>query len=86
MVKVLPEPVTPSSVWKLSPSLTPSTRPWIAAGWSPAGGYGWKSWNGEPSKETNSPFGASDVAASAAAAADVSACVAADFAPLAAGV
>jgi hypothetical protein len=38
IVKVLPEPVTPSSVWKLRPSLTPSTSWAIAAGWSPAGG------------------------------------------------
>ena len=37
MVKVLPEPVTPSSTWVRSLSLTPSTRSLIAVGWSPAG-------------------------------------------------
>ncbi|MDQ0591483.1 hypothetical protein QFZ47_005592 [Variovorax paradoxus] len=38
MVKVLPDPVTPSSVWNTSPSSTPSTSPSMAFGWSPAGG------------------------------------------------
>ena len=37
MVKVLPEPVTPSSTWVRSAELTPSTRSRIAVGWSPAG-------------------------------------------------
>ena len=37
MVKVLPEPVTPSSVWYDSPSRMPSTSFSIASGWSPAG-------------------------------------------------
>ena len=32
MVKVLPEPVTPSSVWNTSPSVTPSTSLLIASG------------------------------------------------------
>jgi hypothetical protein len=41
MVNVLPEPVTPSSVWNDSPFSTPSTNWSMAAGWSPAGGYGW---------------------------------------------
>ena len=48
MVKVLPEPVTPNRVWKTSPSLRPSTSSLIAVGWSPAGGYGWNTSNGEP--------------------------------------
>jgi hypothetical protein len=43
IVNVLPEPVTPSSVWKLRPSWMPSTSFTIAVGWSPAGAYGWKS-------------------------------------------
>ena len=37
IVKVLPEPVTPSSVWKARPSWMPSTSLAIASGWSPAG-------------------------------------------------
>ncbi|MNW03651.1 hypothetical protein D3C71_1996170 [compost metagenome] len=32
MVKVLPEPVTPSSVWKVSPSFRPSTSLLMASG------------------------------------------------------
>jgi hypothetical protein len=32
IVKVLPEPVTPSSVWKLKPSATPSTSCSMACG------------------------------------------------------
>ena len=65
IVKVLPEPVTPSSVWNASPSSMPSTSCSIAVGWSPAGRYGWNSWNGELSNETNSPraAGAGGVAA-----------------------
>jgi len=55
MVKVLPEPVTPSKVWNTSPSRTPSTSLSMAAGWSPAGGYGRNSSNGEFGKVTNSP-------------------------------
>src|SRR5258708_6708070 len=46
MVKVLPEPVTPSSVWKARPSPMPSAILAIASGWSPAGAYGWCSLNG----------------------------------------
>jgi hypothetical protein len=46
IVKVLPEPVTPSSVWNDSPSFTPSTSLAIASGWSPAGWNGWWSSNG----------------------------------------
>src|SRR5471032_2767668 len=53
MVNVLPEPVTPSSVWNDRPSSIPSTSVAIAVGWSPAGGYGWYSWNGEPSNLMN---------------------------------
>src|SRR5471032_417737 len=53
MVNVLPEPVTPSSVWNDRPSSIHSTSVAIAVGWSPAGGYGWYSWNGEPSNRTN---------------------------------
>ena len=41
MVKVLPEPVTPNSVWKVNPSSMPATKASIAVGWSPAGGKGW---------------------------------------------
>ena len=37
IVKVLPEPVTPSSTWVRSWRLTPSTRSAIACGWSPFG-------------------------------------------------
>jgi hypothetical protein len=29
----------------------------MASGWSPAGGYGWNSWNGESGKLTNFAFG-----------------------------
>ena len=47
-VKVLPDPVTPRSVWKASPSFTPSISFSIARGWSPAGGYGWFSLKGLP--------------------------------------
>ena len=36
-VKVLPEPVTPSSTWVRSLRFTPSTRSAIAVGWSPLG-------------------------------------------------
>jgi hypothetical protein len=36
MVKVLPEPVTPSSTWSRSFSLAPATRSAMAVGWSPA--------------------------------------------------
>ncbi|CFN63232.1 Uncharacterised protein [Bordetella pertussis] len=36
----MPEPVTPSSVWNIRPSETPSVNASIAPGWSPAGGYG----------------------------------------------
>lgn len=53
MVYVLPEPVTPSSVWYDRPSSMFSTSLRMASGWSPAGGYGWYSWNGEPSNVTN---------------------------------
>ncbi len=37
MVKVLPEPVTPSSTWSRSLALTPATSSAMAAGWSPLG-------------------------------------------------
>ena len=37
MVKVLPEPVTPSNVCSRRPQLTPFTRPSMASGWSPEG-------------------------------------------------
>ena len=37
MVKVLPEPVTPSRTWSRSFSLMPSTSSLIAVGWSPFG-------------------------------------------------
>jgi hypothetical protein len=40
MVKVLPEPVTPSSTWVRSSSFTPFTSSLIAVGWSPAGSNG----------------------------------------------
>ena len=36
IVKVFPEPVTPSRVWWASPAPIPSTSRSIAAGWSPA--------------------------------------------------
>ena len=35
--KVLPLPVTPSSVWCASPDSMPSIKGAMAAGWSPAG-------------------------------------------------
>ena len=37
MVKVLPEPVTPSSTWSRSCERTPLTSSSIACGWSPSG-------------------------------------------------
>jgi hypothetical protein len=37
MVNVLPEPVTPSSTWLLSPRASPSFSSRIARGWSPCG-------------------------------------------------
>ena len=37
MVKVLPEPVTPSSTWSFSPACMPETSSEIARGWSPWG-------------------------------------------------
>jgi hypothetical protein len=37
MVKVLPEPVTPSSTWVCSPCSAASLSSAIAVGWSPAG-------------------------------------------------
>ena len=37
IVKVFPEPVTPSSVWKRSPRASPAVSSAIARGWSPAG-------------------------------------------------
>jgi hypothetical protein len=37
MVIVLPEPVTPSSVWKRSPRRRPAVSSAMARGWSPAG-------------------------------------------------
>jgi hypothetical protein len=43
MVKVLPEPVTPSSTWSRSSALRPAISSLIAWGWSPAG------WNSEVS-------------------------------------
>src|SRR5438105_3152959 len=45
IVKVLPEPVTPSKVWWGRPSPRPRTSCSIAAGWSPAGGNGLTNWN-----------------------------------------
>ena len=38
-VKVLPEPVTPSSTWLRSCALTPATSSAMAVGWSPLGSY-----------------------------------------------
>src|SRR5689334_17717954 len=38
IVNVLPDPVTPRSVWKASPSSMPSASFAIASGWSPDGG------------------------------------------------
>ena len=46
IVYVLPEPVTPSSVWYASPSVSPSISFSIASGWSPAGWNGWLSSKG----------------------------------------
>ena len=37
VVKLLPEPVMPSSVWNRSPRSMPSASAAIASGWSPAG-------------------------------------------------
>lgn len=37
IVKVLPEPVTPRSVWNLSPARTPVASSAMAVGWSPDG-------------------------------------------------
>jgi hypothetical protein len=44
MVKVLPEPVTPSRTWSLSPAARPSVSSRMARGWSPAGVYSETSW------------------------------------------
>ena len=46
IVNVLPEPVTPRSVWNARPSVRPSTSFAMASGWSPAGSNGLKSWYG----------------------------------------
>ncbi len=46
MVKVLPEPVTPSSTWSRSPASAWATSSAMAAGWSPAGVYCVASRNG----------------------------------------
>src|SRR5690348_13965599 len=48
MVKVLPEPVTPSSTWSRSRRTSPSVRSRIACGWSPAGRKSETIWNGLP--------------------------------------
>ena len=37
MVNVLPEPVTPSSVWYRLPACSDRTSASIASGWSPVG-------------------------------------------------
>jgi predicted membrane metal-binding protein len=37
IVNVLPDPVTPISVWSFLPARSPSVSRLIAAGWSPAG-------------------------------------------------
>src|SRR3954447_25279850 len=39
-VIVLPDPVTPSSVWNLSPRFRPAVSSAMALGWSPAGEKG----------------------------------------------
>ena len=44
MVKVLPEPVTPSSTWSRSLPCKPATRSRMAAGWSPFGSKGETTW------------------------------------------
>ncbi len=46
-VKVLPEPVTPSKVWRSKPLVRPSDNAEIAFGWSPAGVSVVASLNGE---------------------------------------
>ena len=43
-VNVLPEPVTPSSVWWRSPRASPSDSRSMAAGWSPVGSKSATSW------------------------------------------
>src|SRR4051812_40999499 len=48
MVKVLPEPVTPSRTWSRSPARIPATMSAMACGWSPAGWKSDMSWNGRP--------------------------------------
>ena len=48
-VNVFPEPVTPSSVWCLSPASIPAGSFRIAPGWSPAGSKGECSLNAWPS-------------------------------------
>jgi hypothetical protein len=53
IVYVFPEPVTPSSVWKASPSRMPSASLAIASGWSPAGGKSWSRRKGLSGKETS---------------------------------
>ncbi len=37
MIKVLPEPVMPRSVWNLFPLFIPESKDSIAFGWSPFG-------------------------------------------------
>src|SRR3712207_7225220 len=44
MVKVLPEPVTPSSTWSRSFPCSPATRSRMAVGWSPFGSKGETTW------------------------------------------
>ena len=46
IVKVLPEPVTPSRVWKSSPRASPADSSAMARGWSPVGWYAVVIWNG----------------------------------------
>src|SRR6185312_7493482 len=43
-VIVLPDPVTPSSVWYLSPRASPAVSSAMALGWSPAGSNGARTW------------------------------------------
>jgi len=43
IVNVLPDPVTPKSVWNDRPSASPSMSFSMAAGWSPAGSKGLRS-------------------------------------------
>src|SRR5690606_13243126 len=64
IVTVLPEPVTPSSVWYRSPRFSPADSSRIACGWSPRSGNG--SWRSKVAMLQEYPGWARRIAAPAA--------------------